>query len=136
MAPLKAIQYRMNNNGPRRHKSFTHIEHRACGLPRGFGALNSSPHWVAGLTPTYLLPATGQIGVPTASKYGAKPIPYVTLHFRDRHDANSLRRRNRAATTVLVCEQKPYRLIRYDFRGGEKAFRCCEYAVITIDSLL
>ena len=99
------------------------IKHRACGWPRWFGALNSSPHWVAGLTPTYLLPATGQIGVPTASKYGAKPIPYLTLHFRDRRDAASLRRRNRAATTVFVCEQKPYRLIRYDFRGGEKAFR-------------
>ena len=36
------------------------------------------------------------------------PIRYVTLHFRDRRGAASLRHGNRAATTVLVCEQKPY----------------------------
>ena len=35
------------------------------------------------------------------------PIPYVTLLFRDRRGAASLRHRNRA-TTVLVCEQKSY----------------------------
>ena len=37
------------------------------------------------------------------------PIRYVTHHFRDRRGAALLRHRNRAATTVLVCEQKPYR---------------------------
>ena len=36
------------------------------------------------------------------------PIRYMTLHFRDRRGAASLRHGNRAATTVLVCEQKPY----------------------------
>ena len=37
--------YSMNSIGPGRHKSFPHIEtSRRRGLPRGFGALNSSPH--------------------------------------------------------------------------------------------
>ena len=35
-------------------------------------------------------------------------IQYVTLHLRDRRGAASLRHRNRGATTVFVCEQKPY----------------------------
>ena len=39
-------------------------------------------------------------------------IRYVTLNFRDRRDAASLRHRNRAATTFLECEQNP---TRYDF---------------------
>ena len=34
-------------------------------------------------------------------------ISYVTLLFRDRRGAASIRHRNRA-TTVLMCEQKPY----------------------------
>ena len=32
----------------------------------------------------------------------------MTLHFRDQGGATSLRYRNRAKITVLVCEQKPY----------------------------
>ena len=32
----------------------------------------------------------------------------MTLHFINRRAAALLRHRNRAATTVLVCEQKPY----------------------------
>ena len=32
----------------------------------------------------------------------------MALHFINRRAAASLRHRNRAATTVLVCEQKPY----------------------------
>ena len=36
------------------------------------------------------------------------PIRYVTLHFRDRVGAASLRYRNRAEITVLMWEQKPY----------------------------
>jgi len=36
-----------------------------------------------------------------------------------RRGAASLRHRNRAAATVLVCELKPY--IRCDFRDGSKA---------------
>ena len=39
---------------------------------------------------------------------GTDSIRYVTLHFRDRRYTASLRYRNRAEITVLVCEQKPY----------------------------
>ena len=42
----------------------------------------------------------------TAPKCGTAPIRYVTLHNRDRLGAASIRHRNRAARTVLVCEQK------------------------------
>ena len=35
-------------------------------------------------------------------------IRYLTLHFRDRCGAASPRHRNRATTTVLMCEQKPH----------------------------
>ena len=35
-------------------------------------------------------------------------IQYVSLLFRDRRRAASFRHRNRAPTTVLMCEQKPY----------------------------
>ena len=35
--------YSVRSNGPGRHKSFTHIEHRV-GTARGLGALNPSPH--------------------------------------------------------------------------------------------
>ena len=46
--------------------------------------------------------------VHTAPKRGTKPIRYVTLHYKHRNDAASLRYRNRAEITVLMCEQKPY----------------------------
>ena len=36
------------------------------------------------------------------------PIRHVTLHFRDRHGANSLRHRNCTEITVCMCERKPY----------------------------
>ena len=36
------------------------------------------------------------------------PIDYVILHLRDLRGAASIRHRNRAAKTVLVCERKPY----------------------------
>ena len=36
-----------------------------------------------------------------------KPTRYVTIHYEDRRGvANSLRYRNRAEITVLMCEQK------------------------------
>ena len=46
--------------------------------------------------------ATGRTGVATAPKCGTEPIRYVSLHFRDRSGAASVRHKNRAATTVLV----------------------------------
>ena len=91
-----------------------HTHQTSCRLswPRGFGALNSSPHsWIftsvsVGSSPRcYLLTsATGRIGVHTAPKCDTKPFRYVTLHFRDRRSAASLRHRSLTATTVLVCE--------------------------------
>ena len=45
----------------------------------------------------------------------------MNLHFRDRRGAASLRHRNRAATTVLMCEQKPYPV--HGIRGGAKDIR-------------
>ena len=59
--------------------------------------------------------ATGRLGVHTAPKYDAKPIKYVPLHFWDRRDAASLRHRNCSATTVFVCERKPY-LVSFSWR--------------------
>ena len=46
---------------------------------------------------------TGWFFVPTR-----KAIRYVNHQFRDRRCAASLRYRNRAVITVLLCEQKPY----------------------------
>ena len=70
---------------------------------------------------SYLLTfATGLIGVHTSPKYGIKPIRYDTLHFRDQRGADSLRHRNRAATAVLFCEQKPYWLAGMVFVAAQK----------------
>ena len=58
-----------------------------------------------------------------AMRYGTNTYNYVTLHFRDQRGADSLRYRNRAKITVLMCEQKP--CIRSDFRAGAKTtIRC------------
>ena len=48
-------------------------------------------------------------------KIERKPIRYVTLHFRYRGNVVSLRHRNRSATIVLVCEQKPFP-VRFSWR--------------------
>ena len=42
------------------------------------------------------------------SGLGWTPIRYVTLHLSDQRGAASLRHRNRAEITVLMCKQKPY----------------------------
>ena len=70
-------------------------------------ALNSSPQWVPSLTPI----VTSAMGCIDYTKYGTKPIRYVMLHDRDRRSAASLRHRNRAVTTVLVFDEKPYPVI-------------------------
>ena len=100
-----------------------HQTSRRLSWPRGFGALNSSPHsWIftsgsVGSSPRCYLftSATGRIGVHTAPKYGKKPIRYLTLHFRDRLGTTSLRHRSLTVTTVLMCEQKPY-LVWFSWR--------------------
>ena len=57
----------------------------------------------------YLLPLRVEQVFILHQKYGSNPIRYVTPHFRDwRSAASLLRHRNRAATIVFVCGQKPY----------------------------
>ena len=84
---------------------------------RGFGALNLSPHsWASTSVPVsfhsriYLIftSATLRIPVHTALKSDTEPIRYVTLHFRDRRGAVSLRPRNCTEITVLMSKQNPY----------------------------
>ena len=48
-----------------------------------------------------------------------KRIRYVKIHFQDRRGAASLRYRNRAKITVLMCEQKPYSVW---FSGRRKSY--------------
>ena len=101
--------YSMNRNGG--YMAFTHIKH--CGGVAGRNVLGtllkfqSSPlnYFLLSGFQLSLLYATDRISEHTAPKYGTKPIRYVTLRFRDRCGAASLCHRNRAATTVLVCEQ-------------------------------
>ena len=50
-------------------------------------------------------------------------IRYMTLHFRGRRAAASLRYRNRAKITVIVCEQKPHQVwFSYKSPGGDSAY--------------
>ena len=104
-----------------------HAHRTSCrsGWPRGFGELNPRPHSsiftsvsVDSSPHSHLFTSMVQIRVQTAPKCCTEPLRYVTLHFRDRRGAASLRYRNRAQITVL-CEQKPY--IRYGFRAGARA---------------
>ena len=90
--------------------AFTHIKH--CGGVAGRNVLGTLLKFQSSLLNYFLLSgfqlsllyATDRISEHTAPKYGTKPIRYVTLRFRDRCGAASLCHRNRAATTVLVCE--------------------------------
>ena len=80
---------------------------------RGFGALNSSPpeyllpsQWVPVLAPTYLLPRRSEwCSHCTKVWHKTCPICHATSRPARR---SSLRHRNRAEITVLVCEQKTY----------------------------
>ena len=95
-----------------------HTHRTSCwrGWPRGLGKHNSSPHsWIftsvsVGSSPRsyFFTSVTGRIGVYTSPKCGTKPLRYVTAHFRDQRRAVSLRHRNGAAQTVLMCEEKPH----------------------------
>ena len=80
-------------------------------------ALIPSPHSrmftsvsVGSILRSYLFTSTTtvRIGVHSAPKYGTETIRYVTLLFRYWCGAASLRYRNHAEITVVVCEQKPY----------------------------
>ena len=64
-------------------------------------SVDSSPH------SCLFTSMTDRIGVHAAPKYGTRLIRCATLHFPIRRCAASLRHRNRAEITVLVCEQNP-----------------------------
>ena len=49
-----------------------------------------------------------QVPPPRGYEHLSAPIRHVTFRLRDQRGAASLRHRNRAATTVLACEQMPY----------------------------
>ena len=132
-ATKKAIWSIMNSNDPGRRKSFTRIEHCASAIGRE-GLVRSIPvltpeyvppsQRVPGLAPRYLITSsTVRVGVHTSPVYDSKPIWYLTLHFQDRLGAAFLRHRNRAATTVLVCEQRPYR-IWFSWRRQSYPVKC------------
>ena len=109
----------MNSNGLGRHKLFTQIEHRArARWPRGFGALNSSPHSsiftsvsVVSSPRSYLFTSvTGQSMAQNLSdmsrftfKIGAAELRSVTKI---------------APKSPFLCENRSP--IRYDFRAGAK----------------
>ena len=65
--------------------------------------------WIPVLTPTYALPLLSEylFTLHSSVAQNLREISYVTHHFRDRHVAASLRNRNRAKITVLMCKQKP-----------------------------
>ena len=69
-----------------------------------FVTVGSSPRYNLFTSPT------GRITVHTAAKYGTKPLLYVTFHFRYQRGLASIRHKNHAATTVLVCDEKSYRV--------------------------
>lgn len=129
-ATKKAIWNIMNSNDPGRRKSFTRIEH--CASAIGWEGLVRS---IPVLTPEYLSPSqrvpglasstssTVRVGVHTSPLYDSKPIWYLTLHFQDRRGEAFLRHRNRAATTILVCEQRPYR-IWFSWRRQSYPVKC------------
>ena len=108
---------------PSGKNSFTHRTSCRRDWPRSFCALNPSRlSWIftsvlVGSNPRSYLSTSATVWIPvhTALKSDTEPIRYVTLHFRDQCGAASLRHKNRAATTVRVCEQTP--------RGGAKAIR-------------
>ena len=102
--------------GRRLDQGATYVCMKECGM-RGFGALNLSPHSCASLSVPlsshsriYLIftSATFRMPVDTALKSDTEPIRYVTLHFRDRRGAVSLRPRNCTEITVLMSKQNPH----------------------------
>ena len=92
MPTWKAVQYSTNDNASR-----SHIANHTW-VP---GRLYSS------LLHNYLLPR--RYGPNTSSlckEECQKPIPYVTIEVQDRPGAASLRYKNSAEITVLMCEKK------------------------------
>ena len=93
---------------PRNHVRI--LRYRTWAIP--LFTLESVTYVTVGSSPRYNLftSTTGRIIVHTATKYGTKPLRYVTFYFRDQRGLASLRHKNHAATTVLVCDEKSYRV--------------------------
>ena len=122
LAPQKAISYvySMNSNGPGRtwpsHISnivLARLAERAWCTNFQSSFLNiycllQRQHTSSSVGSSHGFYAPDRISEHTAPKYGIKPTCYVTLHFRDRRGAALLCHRNRAATTVHLCHQKPH----------------------------
>lgn len=108
--PVKCEQHRPGAVKTRSHTS--NIVRRD--WPRGFGALNSSLHsWIftsvlVGSNPRSYLSTSATVWIPvhTAPKSDTEPIRYVTLHFRDRCGAASLRHKNRAPQPFLCVNRR------------------------------
>ena len=122
------------------HRTRTSRSLTSCrsGWPRGFGELNLSLL----SPPEYLLPSQWvPVHIPTYSLFGLTTcftcLPYTTVWLVwhrtypvicDSPCSRSARRsllryRNRAKTTVLMCEEKPYALLMYGFRAGARTIR-------------
>ena len=128
----KAMRYIMNSNGSEQNKViFTHpTECRRVWL-RGLGDwLNSSPYsrifnllCVSGFQASLLFIFLHN------TTYGTKHI--CVLHFRDRRGAASLHHRFRAATTILLREQKPS-LVWFSWRSRSCPVSEYEHSLIEI----
>ena len=70
-----------------------------------------------------LAPTYSRIPVHTAPKCGTEAFRYVTLHYRDWRGADSLRQRNRAEITILMCEQKPFS-VWFSYRRKSYPVQC------------
>ena len=109
--PLYRIS--MNSNGPGRQKSYisnillVRLSERVW-CTKIFSLLFKSYLHLSGFQYSFIL-IYFRDGPKRCShcKIDKKPIRYVTLHFRYCRGVVSLRHRNRSATIVLVCEQKP-----------------------------
>ena len=64
------------------------------------------------------------------------PIRYVTLHFRERRGVASLRHRNGAEITALMCEQKPYLVCFTCMRKSYPYLPLCYFHLIFLKFML
>ena len=113
MPTQKAIRYHegVNSNSPGRHKSFTHIEHRAGTVGRGGWCIR----FQSSLLKIYFRLSGFQASL-------------LLIYFRD---VPNITLRQRMAQNHPICDtllSRPFLFlnrspIQYDFRGGKKAIR-------------
>ena len=85
----------------------THSSHTRVGRRGYLGIVWEGLSVSVGSSPRSYLFTSAKLRMVFTPKYDTKAVRYVTL-LRDRRGAVSLRHRNRAEITVLVCEQKTY----------------------------